>query len=191
MGKLVVTEFITVDGVIGDPGGSEKTERGGWAFQFDRGPEGDRFKLDELTASDAQLLGRVTYEGFAAAWPAMEETTGDFGKKMNAMPKYVVSSTLENPEWTNTTVLRSIEDVAAVKARYEGDVLVAGSATLVRALLERDLVDELRLMVFPVVLGAGKKLFADGASATPLEVVETRPAGQTVILTFRRGGNGS
>lgn len=104
MGKLVVTEFVTLDGVMEDPGGAEKFDRGGWAFKFDRGPDGDRFKLDELMASDAQLLGRVTYEGFAKAWPTMQGT-GEFGEKMNAMPKFVVSQTLTDPEWNNTTVL--------------------------------------------------------------------------------------
>ena len=187
MGKLVVTEFITVDGVIEDPGGAEKFDRGGWAFKFERGPEGDAFKLDELMAADAQLLGRTTYEGFAAAWPAMEETTGEFGPRMNSMPKYVVSTTLENPQWRNTSVLRDISEVAGLKERYEGDILVAGSATLVRSLLEHDLVDELHLMVFPTVLGAGKKLFAD-AQPKSFEVVDTKPAGQTVILTLRPSG---
>lgn len=188
MGKLVVTEFITVDGVIDDPGGGETFDRGGWAFTFDRGADGDKFKLDELLASDAQLLGRRTYEGFAKAWPAMEATTGEFGVKMNAMPKYVVSTTLENPEWNNTTVLRDVSEVAGLKERYTGDILVAGSATLVQSLIEHDLVDELRLMVFPTVLGAGKKLFTDGATPKSFEVVETRPAGETVILTLRPKG---
>jgi dihydrofolate reductase len=110
MGSIVVTEFMSLDGIIEDPGGAEGFEHGGWTFEFSTGDEGDRFKLDELTASDAQLLGRVTYEGFAKAWPTMEGT-GAFGEKMNAMPKFVVSSTLENPEWTNTTVLEG--DLAA------------------------------------------------------------------------------
>src|SRR5438270_9176318 len=104
MGKLVVTEFVTLDGVIEDPGGGETFDRGGWAFKFERGEEGDKFKFDELMASDAQLLGRVTYEGFAKAWPTMQGA-GKFGEKMNAMPKFVVSKTLANPEWNNTTVL--------------------------------------------------------------------------------------
>jgi dihydrofolate reductase len=184
MGKLVVTEFITVDGVIEDPGGSEAFDRGGWAFKFDRGTEGDKFKVDELMASDAQLLGRVTYEGFAKAWPAMEESTGEFGVKMNAMPKFVVSTTLEDPEWNNTAVLRDVAEVAKLKAQYEGDILVAGSAQLVQSLLARDLVDELRLMVFPTVLGAGKRLFADAGATKSLKVVDTKPAGETVILTL-------
>jgi dihydrofolate reductase len=186
MGKLVVTEFVTLDGVIEDPGGSEKTARGGWAFEFDRGDEGDKFKLDELMASDAQLLGRVTYEGFAAAWPSMN---GDkFGEKMNEMPKFVVSTTLENPTWNNTTVLKGdlAQEVAAVKQQFDGDILVAGSARLVQSLIAHDLVDELHLMVFPVVLGTGKRLFADGAEATSLKLVETRQTAAVAILTLRR-----
>src|SRR4051794_34948772 len=145
MGKLVVTEFITLDGVIKDPGGAEKAEfpRGGWAFDFDRGPEGDKFKLDELNEADAQLLGRRTYEGFAKAWPSMEGT-GEFGEKMNAMPKFVVSSTLETADWENSTILRGdlATEVKALKERFAGDILVAGSATLVQGLIEAELVDE-------------------------------------------------
>ena len=188
MGKLVVTEFITLDGVIEDPGGSEKTEHGGWAFQFERGDEGDKFKVEELAASDAQLLGRVTYDGFAAAWPSMEETTGDFGKKMNAMPKFVVSTTLDNAEWNNTEIIRKDvpDEVARIKQQFEGDILVAGSAQLVQSLLAGGLVDELRLMVFPVVLGAGKRLFAGGADATALKLVETRQTGAVAILTLAK-----
>jgi dihydrofolate reductase len=175
MGKLVVTEFMTLDGVIEDPGGAESFERGGWAFKFDRGPEGDAFKLEELLAADAQLLGRRTYEGFAKAWPTMEGT-GEFGEKMNAMPKFVVSTTLEDPSWQNTTVLRGdlAQEVGALKERFDGDILVAGSATLVRSLLAADLVDELHLMVFPIVLGGGKRLFADDAEPRSLQLVETR-----------------
>ncbi|TML66248.1 MAG: dihydrofolate reductase [Actinobacteria bacterium] len=190
MGKLVVTEFITLDGVIEDPGGSEKTELGGWAFQFERGDEGERFKLDELTASDAQLLGRVTYDGFAAAWPAMEETTGDFGKKMNAMPKYVVSKTLQSAEWNNTTVLRGdlADEVAPLKEQYAGDILVAGSAQLVQSLLAADLVDELHLMVFPVFLGRGKRLFADETGSQRFTLADVRQTAEVAILTLRREG---
>jgi dihydrofolate reductase len=187
MGKLVVTEFITLDGVIEDPGGSEKSERGGWAFQFDRGQDGDKFKFDELMASDAQLLGRVTYEGFAKAWPTMEGT-GEFGEKMNEMPKFVVSTTLENPEWNNTTVLKGdlAEEVGKLKQRFAGDILVAGSAQLVQSLLAHDLVDEFHLMVFPVVLGSGKRLFADGADTKALNLVETMQTGSVARLTLRR-----
>jgi len=190
MSKVVVTEFITLDGVIEDPGGSEKTELGGWAFQFERGDEGERFKLDELTASDAQLLGRVTYDGFAAAWPAMEETTGDFGKKMNAMPKYVVSKTLQSAEWNNTTVLRGdlADEVAPLKEQYAGDILVAGSAQLVQSLLAAGLVDELHLMVFPVFLGRGKRLFADETGSQRFTLADVRQTAEVAILTLRREG---
>ena len=184
MGKLVVTEFVTLDGVMDDPGGAEGFERGGWAFQFDRGPDGDKFKLDELTASDAQLLGRKTYEGFAAAWPSRE---GEFADKFNSMPKFVVSSTLKDPEWSNTTVI-GLDDVAGLKEQFDGDVLVAGSGQLVRELIDRDLVDELRLMVFPVVLGKGKRLFADGAPQSDFALAEARQTGAVAVLTLRRVG---
>jgi|SRR3954467_1426253 dihydrofolate reductase len=188
MGKLVVTEFITLDGVIEDPGGSEKTEHGGWAFQFERGDEGDKFKVEELAASDAQLLGRVTYDGFAAAWPSMEETTGDFGKKMNAMPKFVVSTTLDNAEWNNTEIIRKDvpDEVARIKQQFEGDILVAGSARLAQSLFEHDLVDELHLMVYPVLLGRGKRLFADGSQRTAFELVDAKQSGAVAILTLTR-----
>ena len=183
MGKLVVSEFITVDGVAEDPGG-EAFERGGWAFQFDRGQDGDKFKLDEVLAAEALLLGRVTYEGFAAAWPSRE---GDFAEKFNTMPKFVVSTTLGSPEWSNSTVIADDvpQQVAALKERFDGDILVNGSVQLVQTLVQNDLVDEWRLMVFPVVLGQGKRLFADGLDRKPLEVVETKPAGEVVILTLR------
>jgi dihydrofolate reductase len=185
VGKLVVTEFITLDGVIEDPGGAEEFDRGGWAFQFERGDEGDKFKLDELMASDAQLFGRVTYEGFAKAWPTRE---GPFADKINTAPKFVVSSTLRDPEWSNTTVIE--RDVAAevgkLKERFDGDILVAGSAQLVRSLLADDLVDELHLMVFPVVLGSGKKLLDDGAQSLPFTLTRTRQTGQVAILELER-----
>jgi dihydrofolate reductase len=187
MGKIVVTEFISLDGVIEDPGGAENYSRGGWAFDFDRGEEGDKFKLDELFEAEAQLLGRVTYEGFAAAWPKMEDEAG-FAKKMNEMPKYVVSSTLDSPGWENSTVLRGdlAEEVEQVKARHDGDVVVHGSAQLVQGLLERDLVDELRLMVFPVVLGAGKRLFGETSDKKRLQLVDSKTVGDgVVILTYR------
>jgi dihydrofolate reductase len=184
MGKLVVTEFMTLDGVMEDPGG-QHGGRGGWAFAFDQGPDGQKFKFDELMASDAQLLGRVTYEGFAQAWPTME--AGEFGEKMNGMPKFVVSNTLESPEWNNTTVLKGdlAEEVGKLKEQFAGDILVAGSAKLVQSLLAHDLVDELHLMVFPILLGAGKRLFADGVESTSLTLVETKQTGSVVILTLR------
>jgi dihydrofolate reductase len=186
MARVVVSQFVTVDGVFEDPGGSEKHERGGWAFQFERGPEGDQFKLDEVMASDALLLGRVTYEGFAAAWPSR---TGEFADKFNGMRKYVVSSTLGEPEWNNSTVIRGNvgEEVARLKQQDGGDILVNGSAQLVETLLENDLVDEYRLMVFPVVLGRGKRLFGDTPAAKALQLVESRPVGPdgVLVLTYR------
>jgi dihydrofolate reductase len=185
MGKLVVSEFITVDGVAEDPGG-EAFERGGWAFQFDRGQDGDRFKLDEVRAAEALLLGRVTYEGFARAWPKMKDDVG-FAEKMNSMPKYVASRSLQNPEWANTTVLDGdvVEAVGKLKEQAEGDLLVNGSMSLAQTLLEQGLVDEVRLMVFPVVLGAGKRLFGDTTKPRPLRQVENRPAGDTMIVIYR------
>jgi dihydrofolate reductase len=186
MGKLVVTEFITLDGVVKDPGGAEKDEfpRGGWAFDSNQGAEGAQFKMDELTAADAQLLGRRTYEGFAKAWPTMEGT-GAFGEKMNAMPKYVVSSTLTDPTWNNTTVI-GMDDVAGLKERYDGDILVAGSAQLVQGLLERGLVDRLHLMVFPTALGAGKRLFADEADRSNFELVDAKRVGDVAIVILEK-----
>ena len=184
MGKLVVSQFMTVDGVVEDPGGSEDMDRGGWAFEFDRGEDGDRFKLDEVMAADALLLGRITYEGFAAAWPSRE---GEFADKFNNMPKYVVSTTLSDPEWNNSTVISDDVpgEIAKLKEHHEGDVLVNGSVRLVQTLAENGLVDEYRLMVFPTVLGAGKRLFGDLPAAAPLELTETTPAGQTLILVYR------
>jgi dihydrofolate reductase len=187
MGKLVVSEFVTLDGVMEDPGGAEGSDRGGWAFTFERGPEGDKFKLDELLDAEALLLGRVTYEGFAAAWPDRTDEAG-FADKMNSMPKYVVSSTLRDPQWANSTVLTGdvAESVAKLKESLTGDLLVAGSRRLVGALAEHDLVDEYRLMVFPVVLGAGKRLFDEGPGPKPFTVVSTGQAGETVLLVLRR-----
>jgi dihydrofolate reductase len=186
MRKLIVSQFVTLDGVIEDPGGSEASERGGWAFRFDRGPEGDAFKLDEVLGADVLLLGRRTYEGFAAAWPSRTDEAG-FADKMNSMPKYVVSSSLAEPTWANTTVLRGEvgDEVTRLKESAGGDILVNGSAQLVRELQRLDLVDEYRLMVFPTVLGAGKRLFDDDVSAQELGVVETRSAGEVVILVLR------
>jgi dihydrofolate reductase len=189
MGNIVVSEFITLDGVIEDPGGAEGSPRGGWASTGDGDDGSMQFKFAELMASDAQLLGRVTYEGFARAWPTMEGT-GAFGEKMNAMPKFVASSTLAVAEWNNTTILNGDleEEVGKLKARYAGDILVAGSAQLVTSLLALGLVDELRLMVFPVIVGAGKRLFTDTSEAISLELVETRQLGSVGVLTLRRKG---
>ena len=187
MGKVVVSEFISLDGVIEDPGGAEGTAFGGWTFRFPA-EDGQAFKFEELMASDVLLLGRITYEEFASAWPAMAETTGEFGVKMNNMPKVVVSTTLTEPTWKNTTVVSGdvAGAVATLKQQYEGDVLVGGSAILIDELREHDLVDEYRLMLHPVVLGQGKKLFKDGAAPTDLELVESRAVGPDVqLLTYR------
>jgi dihydrofolate reductase len=186
MGKLVVTEFITVDGVIEDPGGAEKFERGGWVFQFERGEEGDKFKLDEILEAEAQLLGRVTYEGFAAAWPTRTDEAG-FAERMNTMPKYVVSSTRQDLTWNNSTLVEGdvATKVAKLKEQIAGDILVAGSATLVRTLVEHDLVDELRLMVFPIVLGSGKRLFGDSAATKSFSLLDSRPVGEDGVVVLR------
>jgi len=186
MGKLVVTEFITLDGVIEDPGGGETFERGGWAFQFERGEDGDKFKLDETLEAEALLLGRVTYEGFAAVWPTITDEAG-FADKMNTMPKHVVSSTLQELTWNNSSRVEGdvAEEVAKLKERTQGEILVAGSATLVRTLVEQDLVDELRLMVYPVVLGDGKRLFSDIAATKPFGLLESRPVGDDGVVIIR------
>ena len=189
MGKLVVSEFITLDGVVEDPGGAESFEHGGWTFKFEQGPEGERYKLDEVMAADGLLLGRVTYEGFAAVWPSMAEEAGAFADKMNAMPKYVVSTTLERPEWNNTTVVAGDVPGEVAKLKQEaGDLLVTGSPTLIRTLMEHDLVDQYRLMVFPIVLGTGKRLFGDGSRLSMLRLVEGRPVGPdgVLVLTYER-----
>jgi dihydrofolate reductase len=185
MGRIVVTEFISLDGVVEAPGGGEEFRHGGWSFEVERGAEGDQFKLDETMGSAALLLGRRTYEGFAAAWPSRE---GEFADKFNSMPKYVVSSTLKDPEWTNTTVLAGdlAEEVGRLKREQDGDVVVHGSPQLVQALLERDLVDEVRLMVFPVVLGSGKRLFGETSDKKRLQLADSKTVGDGVaILVYR------
>jgi dihydrofolate reductase len=183
MRRIVVSEFVTLDGVMEDPGGAEDFDRGGWAFQFERGPDGDRFKLDEVIEADALLLGRKTYEGFAKAWPTVTDEVG-FAEKMNSMPKYVVSSTLESADWNNSTVING--DVAEEVAKLDGNILVAGSAQLVQMLMDHDLVDEYRLMIYPVLLGSGKRLFKDGVDTTALQIVETNQTGQVATVVLQR-----
>jgi dihydrofolate reductase len=186
MGRIVVTEFVSLDGVMEDPGGAEGFEHGGWTFEIDRGEEGDRFKMDEALDSEALLLGRRTYEGFAAAWPSRE---GEFADKFNRMPKYVVSATLEDPEWSNSTVLSGdlAEDVARLRESTEGNIVVHGSAQLVQALVEHDLVDELRLMVFPVVLGKGKRLFGETSGKKRLRLTGSKTVGDGIaVLVYER-----
>jgi len=181
MRRIIVTEFISLDGVVEDPGGAEGYKHGGWTFQF-QDEEGMKFKFDELMEADAQLLGRVTYDGFAAAWPSMEDDGVGFKDKMNAMPKYVVSSTLTDPSWQNTQVI-SLDDVEGL----DGTILVAGSARLAQGLHARGLVDKYRLMLYPVVLGSGKKLFGESDDLTAFTLVDSLVLGSgTLILTYQK-----
>jgi dihydrofolate reductase len=181
---VVVSEFMTLDGVIEAPGGGEGFEHEGWSFRFNRSKDGEKFKFDELMAADAQLLGRVTYTGFARAWPSME--AGEFGVKMNAMPKYVVSRTLtdEQADWNNSSVIGQdlASEVTKLKQELAGDILVAGSAKLVQSLAAHQLVDEYRLMVFPIVLGSGKRLFGEGTPPTTLRLLDSTPLGSDGVL---------
>ena len=190
MGRIVVTEFVSLDGVMEDPGGSEHSKLGAWTFKFNRGEEGDKFKLDETLNAEAQLLGRVTYEGFASSWPTM---SGDpFSDKFNSMPKYVVSQTLKKADWNNSTILKGdvVEEVSKLKQRLRGNILVSGSARLVQTLLANDLVDELVLMVFPVVLGSGKRLFGEASDPKTLRLADSKTVGDGVsILIYKPAGS--
>lgn len=183
MGKVVVSQFVTLDGVMEDPGGSEGTSRGGWAFKFNRGPEGDKFKLDEVMAAEALLLGRTTYQGFAAAWPSR---TDEFAGKLNSMPKFLVSTTLQAGEWNNTTVISGnvIDEIGKLKGRLAGDILINGSGQLVQTLTQAGLVDEYRLMVYPTVLGGGKRLFPEGTDIPALRLTDMKQAGECQILVY-------
>jgi dihydrofolate reductase len=186
MGRIVVTEYISVDGVVEAPSGTEPFERVGWTDAFSRGPEGDQFKWEETKASDALLLGRVTYEGFAPVWPKLE---GEFANKFNTMPKYVISSTLKDPEWNNTTVLTGdiVEEVTSLKQRFEGDIVVHGSPQVAQTLIEHDLVDALHLQVYPIIVGAGKRLFADTSATKRLRLIDAKIVGDGVhLLTYER-----
>jgi dihydrofolate reductase len=182
MGKLVVTEFVSLDGVMQAPGG-EEFKYPGWSFAFDRGDDGNDFKLQETMESDVLLIGRVTYESFAGAWP---ERKGEFADKFNTMPKYVVSSTLDDPEWNNTTVLKgsAAEEASKLKGEIDGIIQVPGSLRLVQELLEYDLVDELHLMIFPVVLGTGRRLFGETSEKTDWRLVESKPVGPDGVLVL-------
>ncbi len=182
MGKLVVTEFVSLDGVMESPGG-EDFKYPGWSFEFDRGDDGNQFKLDETLETEALLLGRVTYEGFAGAWPERE---GEFADKFNTMPKYVVSSTLEDPEWNNTTVLKGdvVDEATKLKEQIGGIVQTPGSLRLVHTLLEHDLVDELHLMVFPVILGTGRRLFGETTEKMDWRLTEAKPVGPEGVLVL-------
>jgi dihydrofolate reductase len=189
MRRVIVSEFVSLDGVIEDPGGAGESDRGGWSFQVDRGAEGDQFKFDELAAADTLLLGRVTYEGFAAAWPQIEEQTGDYGAWMNGYPKHVASRTLQEPlQWKNSTLIEGdvAEEVERLKQQDGKDILVFGSGQLARTLMKHDLIDEYRLMLFPVVVGKGKRLFGDVGETRTMRLVDTKPVGPdgVLILTY-------
>ena len=189
MGRIVVTEFVSLDGVMEDPGGSENSKHGAWTFKFSRSDEGDKFKMDEVNNAEAQLLGRVTYDGFSQAWPKM---SGDpFSDKFNSMPKYVVSQTLKKADWNNSTILNGdvVDEVKKLKQRVKGDILVSGSAKLVQTLIENDLVDQLNLMVFPVILGSGKRLFGETGAPKTLQLADSKTVGDGVsILVYKPAG---
>ena len=185
MGRIVVTEFVSLDGVMEAPGG-EDFKYPGWSFEFDRGEEGNKFKLDETLEADALLIGRVTYEGFAGAWPSRN---GEFADKFNSMPKYLVSSTVRDPEWNNTSVLDGdvVEEVSKLRQELDGVIQVPGSRRLVQTLIENDLVDELHLMIFPVVLGTGKRVFGDTSDKKTMRLVDSKTVGEgIVILIYER-----
>ena len=186
MAKIVVTEFVSLDGVMQAPGG-EDFKYPGWTFEFDRGDDGNQFKLDETMEADALLLGRITYESFAGAWPSRD---GEFADKFNTMPKYVVSSTLDNPDWNNTTVIKgdAVQEATKLKDEFDGVIQVPGSLRLVQALMEADLVDQLNLMVFPVALGTGRRLFAEMDERKDWKLSESRPVGPdgVIVLTYER-----
>jgi dihydrofolate reductase len=186
MARIVVTEFVSLDGVMQAPGG-EDFKYPGWTFEFDRGDDGNQFKLDETMEADALLLGRITYESFAGAWPSRD---GEFADKFNAMPKFVVSATLDDPEWNNTTVLKgdAAQEAAKLKDEFDGVIQVPGSLRLVQALMEADLVDQLNLMVFPVALGTGRRLFAEMDERKDWALTEAKPVGPdgVIVLTYER-----
>jgi dihydrofolate reductase len=203
MGKIVISEFISLDGVVEDPAGIEGFKHGGWTLEIDRGAESEErrgfgqadpeqalrrvpiavaeYLLREVLGTDALLLGRRTYEVFAANWPSRD---GDYADKFNSLPKYVVSSTLEDPEWNTSTVLEGdvVKEVARLKRELDGEIVVYGSIRLARTLIEHDLVDELRLMLYPVLLGAGERLFDETSDKKPLRLVDTRTIGDGVII---------
>ncbi len=175
MRKLVVSEYVTLDGVMENPGGS-------WSFQF-WNEEAAKYKYDELFASDALLLGRVTYEGFAAAWPTMTGT-GEFGERMNSLPKYVVSTTLSDLTWNNSRLIKAsvVEEIAKLKQQEGKDILVGGSADLVHTLMQHDLIDEYKLMVHPIVVGSGKRLFKEGSEKKVLKLIDTKTFSSGVVI---------
>src|SRR4051812_617055 len=185
--RIVVTEFVSLDGVMQAPGGEPDFKYPAWTFAFDRGDDGNQFKLDETREADALLIGRRTYESFAGAWP---ERDGEFADKFNAMPKFVVSTTLKDPAWNNTTVLGSGDATAQVrelKQEFDGQLQVPGTPRLVQELIAADLVDQVNLMVFPVILGTGKKAFEETPDRRRLELKESKVVGEGIaVLIYRR-----
>ena len=189
MGTIVISENVSLDGVIEDPTGVEGFSRGGWFFETDRGQDGERFTLRKTLGSEALLLGRRSYGFFAATWPSRGGALAD---KMNGLPKYVVSSTLENPAWKNSTVLKDdvVNEISKLKQERHGEIVVWASFQLVRTLMEHDLVDELRLKIYPVVLGAGKRLFGEISDKKPMRLVGTQTVdGDVAVLTYERVRN--
>ena len=182
MGRIVVTEFTSLDGVVEAPGG-EDFKYPGWSFQFERGDDGDQFKLDETLEADALLLGRKTYESFAGAWPNRE---GPFADKFNTMPKHLVSSTITDPEWSNTSVIAGdvIGEVRELKEKVDGEIQVPGSIRLVQDLIENDLVDEIHLMTFPVILGTGRRLFGETTDKQTWRLAEAKTVGEGIPITI-------
>ncbi len=184
MGKIVISENVSLDGVIEDPTGAEGLSVGGWFFETDRGEDGEKFTLDKTLGTEALLLGRRSYGFFAATWPSRG---GELADKMNSLAKYVVSSTLEDPNWNNSKVLKGdvVDEVSKLKQELDGEIVVLGSPQLARTLIEHDLVDELRLMIYPVVLGAGERLFGDTSDKKPVHLVDTQTVGDGIaILTY-------
>ncbi len=185
MGKIVISENVSLDGVIEDPSGVEGFKHGGWVGRIgDRGrEEAAKVLLDEALGAEALLWGRRTFEFLAERWPSR---TGALADRLNSMPKYVVSSTLEDPNWNNTTVLKgdAVDEVSKLKQKLDGEIVVAGSIRLIRALMEHDLVDELRLLVYPVVLGAGERLFGETSDKKPVRLLGTRTVDDLALLTY-------
>ena len=199
MGRIVVTEFVSLDGVVEDPGGTGSFKHKGWSFDTDRRQEGVQsrlplevlaYLLDEALGTEAMLLGRTTYEELAALWPARD---GELADRLNGLPKYVVSSTLENPAWSNSTMLRgdAVEEVSRLKRELDGNIVVPGSIRLARTLIEHDLVDGLRLMVYPVVLGAGERLFGELPDRKGLRLVDTTTVGDGIAVLRYETGRGA
>ena len=186
MGKIVISENVSLDGVIEDPTGAEGLSVGGWFWETNRGEDGEKFTLDKTLDAKALLLGRRTYALFAALWPSRE---GELADRMNSLPKYVVSSTLEDPDWSNSTVLTGnvVDEVSRLKQELDGEIVVLGSPKLARTLIEHDLVDELRLMIYPVVLGAGARLFGDTSEKKSMRLADTQTVGDGIaIVSYER-----